>query len=62
MPIDIFVLADYVIRKFGIWRTVMAPLVYLSLGGWSGYKKMLVTKKVKETDDITSFYIQGPML
>lgn len=28
-------------------------------GGWMGYKKMLVTKKVKETDDITSFYIQN---
>ena len=26
------------------------------LGGWNGYKELVVTKKVKESNEITSFY------
>ena len=25
-------------------------------GGWNGYKELVVTKKVKESNEITSFY------
>ena len=28
-------------------------------GGWVGFKTMVVTQKIKETDDITSFIIQN---
>ncbi len=28
-------------------------------GGWFGFKTLVVSKKIKETDDITSFIIQN---
>ena len=30
------------------------------IGGWFGFKTLVVSKKIKETSDITSFIIQNP--
>jgi hypothetical protein len=32
----------------------------LIAGGWFGFKTLVVSKKIQETNDITSFIIQNP--